>query len=62
MINRLFTTTSSSDFGYDLMDSITKGLEPNVKVVNRIESKKDGVEVANILSAVFTIVADNTGS
>ncbi len=38
------------------------GLEPSVKVVNRIESKKDGLEAANISSAVFTIVADNTGS
>ena len=62
MIDKLFTTTSSSDFGYDFIDSMITGLEPNVKVVNRIESKKDGVESANILSAVFTIVADNTGS
>ena len=59
---KLFTTTSSSDFGYDLIDSMTAGLEPRVKVVNRIESKKDGVESANIPSAVFTMVADNTGS
>jgi hypothetical protein len=62
MTNRLFTTTSSSDLGYDLIDSIITGLEPSVKVVSRIESKKDGVEEANILSAVSTIVADNTGS
>jgi hypothetical protein len=62
MINILFTTTSSSDFGYDFIDSMVTGFEPSVKVVNRIESRKDGFEEANISSAVFTIVADNTGS
>lgn len=58
----VFTTTSSSDFGYDFIDSMVRGFEPSVKVVNRIESRKDGFEAANISSAVFTIVDDNTGS